>query len=230
MNSVLFRRHPEADDPIRVGVLSEATRSEGALFSARLGSPKNGASRAIGLHSGFTCDPVTVAEKQSDHARATKRSRGIRSSLSSGHDFSRAFKNVARSAFRSRCFFREPSIYSFSLLFVLFFSLLAGSAHAQEKKTAAGEEFFMVASLDQSKSQLLLKRPTEVTLLAKVTPKTQFLDEKGKGIQLSDLRAGDTVWAVTVGGDANTTVTRLRKGPMTVADLHKYYLDYPEVK
>ena len=113
---------------------------------------------------------------------------------------------------------------------MLLVAVLASVAHAQEKKTAAGEEFFMVASLDQSKSQLLLKRPTEVTLLAKVTPKTQFLDEKNKPIQLSDLRAGDTVWAVITGGNDNTTVTRLRKGPMTVADLHKYYLDYPEVK
>lgn len=104
------------------------------------------------------------------------------------------------------------------------------AAATQEKKTAAGEEFFIVASIDQSKSQLLLKRPTEVTSLAKVTPKTQYLDEKGKPITLSDLRAGDTVWAVTTGGDENLTITRLRKGPMTVAQLHQYYLDYPEIK
>jgi len=110
------------------------------------------------------------------------------------------------------------------------FVALASIASAQGKKTPAGEEFFMVASLDQSKSQLLLKLPTEVTLLAKVTPQTQFSDENGKPIKLSDLRAGDTVWAVTTGSGDNTTVTRLRKGPMSVADLHKYYLDYPEVK
>ena len=107
---------------------------------------------------------------------------------------------------------------------------LAGVASAQGKKTPSGEEFFIVASLDQSKSQLLLKLPTEVTLLAKVTPQTQFSDEKGKPIKLSDLRAGDTVWAVTTGSGDNTSVVRLRKGPMTVAELHQYYLDYPEVK
>ena len=126
--------------------------------------------------------------------------------------------------------FREPSFYFLAFFLALLASLLAGSLNAQGRKTAAGEEFFMVASLDQSKSQLLLKLPTEVTLLAKVTPKTQFFDDKGKPIKLSDLRAGDTVWAVTTGAADNTTVTRLRKGPMTVAELHKNNLDYPEVK
>jgi hypothetical protein len=118
----------------------------------------------------------------------------------------------------------QPWLLVASLLF-----LLPPFAHAQ-KKTAAGEEFFIVASIDQAQSQLLLKRPTEVTLLAKVTPKTQFADDKGKLIKLSDLRAGDTVWAVTSGGDTNTSIGRLRKGSMTVADLHRYYLDYPEIK
>jgi hypothetical protein len=127
---------------------------------------------------------------------------------------------------------RREARKAFALLTFLLiaFSVLASIAGAQGKKTPAGEEFFMVASLDQSKSQLLLKLPTEVTLLAKVTPQTQFSDENGKPIKLSDLRAGDTVWAVTTGSGDNTTVTRLRKGPMSVADLHKYYLDYPEVK
>lgn len=122
----------------------------------------------------------------------------------------------------------------FFRLFVLLVALISVAAiaadAAQERKTAAGEEFFIVASIDQSKSQLLLKRPTEVTSLAKVTPKTQYLEEKGMPIKLSDLRAGDTVWAVTTGSDGNLTITRLRKGPMTVAQLHQYYLDYPEIK
>src|SRR5579863_5306694 len=41
------------------------------------------------------------------------------------------------------------------------------------KKTAAGEQFFIVASIDLQKSQLLLKYPTEVTLLAKATDQTK---------------------------------------------------------
>lgn len=108
--------------------------------------------------------------------------------------------------------------------------LAVGGSAAQEKKTPAGEEFFIVASIDQSKSQLLLKRPTEVTVLAKVSANTRYLDENGKPIHLSDLRAGNTVWAVTTGDEQNTAIARLRKGPMTVAELHQYYLDYPEIK
>jgi hypothetical protein len=108
--------------------------------------------------------------------------------------------------------------------------LMVATSSAQEKKTAAGEEFFIVASIDQSMAQLLLKRPTEVTQLAKVTDKTLCFDEKGKPIRVSDLRAGDTVWAITSGGEEKATVTRLRKGPMTAAQLHQYYLDYPAIK
>jgi hypothetical protein len=107
----------------------------------------------------------------------------------------------------------------------------AAGAYAQEKPTPAGEQFFIVASIDQPKSQVLLKRPTEVTLLAQVNAKTRILDEDGKPIQLSDLRAGDTVWVTlrpVSSGEA--TAVQIRKGPMTVAELHRYYLDYPEIK
>lgn len=122
------------------------------------------------------------------------------------------------------------TIFSISMVFLAALAAFARVANAQEKKTAAGEEFFLIASIDQAKSQVLLKRPTEVTLLAKVTSKTQLLDEKSKPIKLSDLRAGDTVWAITSGGDQDTSIERLRKGPMTVPELHQYYLDYPEIK
>ncbi|MGA3294272.1 MAG: hypothetical protein ABSE45_09870 [Candidatus Acidiferrales bacterium] len=105
----------------------------------------------------------------------------------------------------------------------------AASAPGQGKKSASGEEFFIVASIDQAKSQVLLKQPSEVTVLVKVTDKTQYLDESGKAIKLSDLRSGDTVWAVSSGGPEPAAV-RIRKGQMTEADLHRYYLDYPEIK
>jgi hypothetical protein len=117
----------------------------------------------------------------------------------------------------------------------LLFALLAGfsvatSVSAQAKKTASGEEFFIVASVDQAKSQLLLKHPTEVTTLLNVNDKTRLLNEKGEAIRLSDLRAGDTVWVVSSGSGPDATAVRIRKGSMTVADLHRYYLDYPEIK
>jgi|ERR1700730_15951332 hypothetical protein len=121
-------------------------------------------------------------------------------------------------------------IASLSVSLILFSLFSMTAADAQDKKTAAGEEFFIVASLDQANAQLLLKRPTEVTQLAKVSARTQFIDEKAKPLHLTDLRAGDTVWAVTSGSGTNITIARLRKGPMTVAELHQYYLDYPQIK
>jgi hypothetical protein len=101
---------------------------------------------------------------------------------------------------------------------------------AQSKKTSTGDEFFIVASVDQSKSQFLLKRPTEVTLLMRATDKTRYFDDAGKAIKFSDFRAGDTVWVMSEGGAAGRVAVRIRKGKMTVADLHRYYLDYPEIK
>ncbi len=98
------------------------------------------------------------------------------------------------------------------------------------KKTPTGEQFFIVASVDLQKSQLLLKRPTEVTLLAHVDDKTKYLDSAGKPAQLSSFRAGDTVWVTLSNGTSGATATRVSKGEMTVAELHRYYLDYPEIK
>ena len=98
------------------------------------------------------------------------------------------------------------------------------------KKTPTGEQFFIIASVDQQKSQLLLKHPTEVTLLVHVNDKTKYLDSAGKPIQLSNFRAGDTVWVTLSNGPSGATATRVRKGEMTVAELHRYYLNYPEIK
>jgi hypothetical protein len=101
---------------------------------------------------------------------------------------------------------------------------------APAKKAASGEEFFIVASVDLQKSQILLKHPTEVTLLAKVGVNTKFEDENGKSLKVSDFRAGDTVWVILAGGSSGTAALQVRKGEMTVAELHRYYLDYPEIK
>ncbi|MGH9714710.1 MAG: hypothetical protein ACRD5M_15560 [Candidatus Acidiferrales bacterium] len=108
---------------------------------------------------------------------------------------------------------------------------LATPTSAQGKKSSTGEEFFMVSSIDTSKSQVLLKRPTEVTLLMKVSDKTIIVDAAGKPLKLADLHAGDTVWVISSGGENGGPVaSRIRKGPMTVADLHRYFLDYPVIK
>jgi hypothetical protein len=103
------------------------------------------------------------------------------------------------------------------------------NVRAQAKKNSRGESFYIVASVDRTKSQILLKLPTEVTIMMKVDDKTQFSDATGKPIHLADLKTGDTVWVVSTGGD-QPTATRMTIGPMTVAELHQLYLDYPEIK
>ena len=100
-------------------------------------------------------------------------------------------------------------------------------AQSSRKGAIQNEEFFIVASVDGTKSQLLLKRPTEVTVLMKVSEKTLFFDENGKGFVFADLRAGDTVWVISSSGQASERAAlRVRKGPMTLADLRRIYVRF----
>ena len=119
-------------------------------------------------------------------------------------------------------------IFSFALLAA---ASLAVRVQAQNKKTSGGEEFFIVSSIDSAKSQVLLKRPTEVTLLMKITDKTVILDSNTKPLHLTDLHSGDTVWVTSsTTADSGPTALTIRKGPMTVELLHRYFLDYPVIK
>jgi hypothetical protein len=113
------------------------------------------------------------------------------------------------------------------LVFFVAASFAAMVGKAQGKKNAAGEEFFIVAAVDTNKAQLLLKRPTEVTVLVKITDHTSLLDERGKGVKLADLRAGDTIWAALgAKTDGEQVALRVRKGPMTIAALHRLYVTF----
>lgn len=112
-------------------------------------------------------------------------------------------------------------------LFVVLFG--SASVHAQGKKNSKGESFYIIASVDRARSQVLLKMPSEVTMMMKVDNKTQYLDSTGKPLQLTDLRSGATVWVASTGGD-QPTATRIELGAMTVPLLHQLYLDYPEIK
>ncbi len=89
------------------------------------------------------------------------------------------------------------------------------------------EEFFIISSVDAKKQQILLKRPTEVTELIRVTDKTAYVDEDGKALQLKDLRAGDTVYVTaTTSREGSPVALRIRKGIMTVDELHRRYLRF----
>jgi hypothetical protein len=120
--------------------------------------------------------------------------------------------------------------HTVALILLLLAICAAPVLNAQTTKTSSGEEFFIIASVDLAKSQLLLKRPTEVTTLLNISSQTKLLDAAGKPTQASDLRTGDTVWVIASGKGQDMTAGRVRKGPMTVAELHQRYLDYPEIK
>ena len=116
----------------------------------------------------------------------------------------------------------------FGALLILF-GFMAAPVHAQQAKRAAGsaaEEFFIISSVDLKKNHVVLKRPTEVTVLIGVTDKTTCIDEKGKPVHLNDLRAGDTVFITTRhDSDGELTATHIRMGYMTLQEVHRRYLD-----
>jgi hypothetical protein len=59
----------------------------------------------------------------------------------------------------------------------------------------------------------------------RVTPKTRCRDERGKPIQLSSFRAGDTVFIASAPDPAGQLVaTTIREGVMTLPELQKRYL------
>lgn len=90
------------------------------------------------------------------------------------------------------------------------------------------EEFFIVSSLDVAHGRIVLKRPTEVTLLMLVTARTVYHDEQGKPLRLTDLRTGDTAYITyrqSPGGAPTALLVRL--GPMTVQELQRRYLSAP---
>jgi hypothetical protein len=83
-------------------------------------------------------------------------------------------------------------------------------------------EFFIISSINPAKQQVLVKHPTEVTQVVRVDAHTTYIDQRGKPITLTDLRAGDTVYIML---RAKTdSVLEIRKGPMTVAELQRRYL------
>ncbi len=111
-----------------------------------------------------------------------------------------------------------------ALLLVALLVLVTGTGLA----ASAGndrEEFFILSSIDAAHGRIVLKRPTEVTLLMQVTAQTAYRDEQGKPLRLADLRTGDTGY-ITYRQDTAGAPTALlvRLGPMTVPELQRRYL------
>jgi len=98
-------------------------------------------------------------------------------------------------------------------------------AQTAERQQKTADTFFIISSVDAKKRQIVLKLPTEVTEVVEVAPETVYRDELGRALKFEDLRAGDTVYAVVVPkADGRLKVTSIRRGPMTVEELHRRYL------
>jgi hypothetical protein len=116
-----------------------------------------------------------------------------------------------------------------ALLASVMLSPLQGAGQSAPKASAAGEQFFIISSIDLKKNQVVLKRPTEVTELMQVTPETLCQNEQGKKIQLNELRAGDTVFIVSrQEGHGIPIALRIRMGYMTYSDVQKRYLQFQD--
>ena len=101
---------------------------------------------------------------------------------------------------------------------------LAGQSDKASTGAKSGERFFIISSVDITKKQLLLKEPTEITEVLQVNDKTRYTDRNGKAMQFADLRAGDTVFIRSSASSAGKVATSIRKGPMTLEELHQRYL------
>ncbi|HEV2387412.1 MAG TPA: hypothetical protein VGS20_09175 [Candidatus Acidoferrales bacterium] len=106
---------------------------------------------------------------------------------------------------------------------VFAFSGLAWAGQGRGQATA--DEFFILNEMNVQKHQLVLKLPSEVTVLMTVNEKTAILDENGKHLGLKDLRAGDTIYVDYVKSAQGNIALKIRLGPMTVEELHRRYLN-----
>jgi hypothetical protein len=114
-----------------------------------------------------------------------------------------------------RHLFRTPLL----LLLATAFAAVAAPAPVPGER----EEFFMISSIDAARGRIVLKRPTEVTLLMQVSGQTVYRDEQGKPLRLADLRTGDTAYIAYRQNAAPPTALRLRLGAMTVQELQRRY-------
>jgi hypothetical protein len=116
-----------------------------------------------------------------------------------------------------------------SVAFALLISSLFAAPSSAQKPAKGGEagaeEFFIISSVDLTRKQLVLKHPTEVTELVLLTDATTCLGEIGARVSCKTLRAGDTVFVVASRPARSTpTALRIRKGPMTVEEVHRKYM------
>ncbi|HEV2297611.1 MAG TPA: hypothetical protein VGR72_03740 [Candidatus Acidoferrales bacterium] len=125
----------------------------------------------------------------------------------------------------------KKMIFVASTLVAILALLVVAPLDAQTPKSPSdsrGEQFYVISSVDMQKHQIVLMRPTQLTVVATTNEQTAYVGEKGQKLGLKDLHAGQTVWAtLRKDKDSQVAVMKIREGAMTVAELHKLYLDYP---
>jgi hypothetical protein len=96
---------------------------------------------------------------------------------------------------------------------------------AQSQPTSGKDEFFVISSIDKAHNAMILLRPTQITATVYVTSKTQFADENGKALKVTDFRTGDTIFvSYSQQPDKTLGAEHVRKGMMTMAEMRKRYL------
>jgi hypothetical protein len=114
---------------------------------------------------------------------------------------------------------------------VLAFGSLASAQVPKAPADSAGEHFYIISSVDIQKHQVVLMEPTQLTIVATADNKSVFLGEQRQKLALTDLRAGQTVWALLrKDKSGKRLIVRIREGAMSIAELHRLYLDYPEMR
>jgi hypothetical protein len=115
-----------------------------------------------------------------------------------------------------------------SFLLAAVAAMLLSSAmmvRAQGQPASGKDEFFVISSIDKTHNAMILLRPTQITATVYVTGKTQFADENGKPLKVSDFRTGDTIFvSYSSQPDKTLAAEHVRKGMMTMAEMRKRYL------
>jgi hypothetical protein len=120
---------------------------------------------------------------------------------------------------------RTPTLFLVAFLALFAATSSSAASAASSASSAAGdrEEFFVLSSVDSARGRMVLKRPTEVTVLMQVTGQTAYRDEQGKTLRLSDLRTGDTLFITFRQIPAGAPIAlRIRLGPMTLQEMRRY--------
>ena len=121
----------------------------------------------------------------------------------------------------------KSSFIVMAVLLILFPVASLAANRSASSTPAMHEDFFIISSVNLPHHQIVLEEPTEVTELVQVNDNTVVLNEEGKSMELKDLRAGDTVFVTLTKRSSDIPiVSRIRKGQMTLQELHKRYLNF----